>query len=118
MYTNTEYDLSKELPKEIRLDVYKKAIDIIENDIDDKKVNFGIKCKGLCLILPCILWNLKSLNELTPKGKDWSYDGAKIAFIEIRKHINKLSKIPTERESNIYRLEILKNIVKQLENEN
>jgi hypothetical protein len=59
------------VPKKIRREVYTEAIKIIESG----NPIAGLTSFGLCLILPCILWDLPTFLSETPHGTGWdSYD--------------------------------------------
>ncbi len=73
-------NLGDEIPKEVKLEVYVKALEIIKED----KLVYGLeKNLFLCLILPCILWDLKSYFQYQPNGKVWVYYQTKKSFPEI-----------------------------------
>lgn len=66
-------NLKSPVPKEIRLEVYKKAVRFIEK----------MGCEfpsGLCLLLPTLLWNDANF---TPEGRRWYYKDTDKAFPEM-----------------------------------
>ena len=88
---NEQYTLDEELPVEIRLSVYKKALDYyisVKNGGDNKYDLIGEGGGGVCLVLPCILWELDSFLSEDPKGNDWDYSDVKIAFPEIKEWVS------------------------------
>jgi hypothetical protein len=103
------------VPPKQRLKVYKKALNIMEND-PKKLEKMG---NGLCLILPCILWNHKDCYQTAPDGFDWSYEQTSIAFSELTKrqiyNIDKLSGYETQKDA---RIQFIKKSIKKLENAN
>ena len=76
----------QELPIPVRLEVYKKMeILIIERDWG----KYGISGPWLCLTLPCVLWDLSSVNNTDPNGYNWSTKDTKIAFPELSDEVLK-----------------------------
>mgnify|MGYP003442819381 FL=1 len=105
--------LKKKVPKELRLEIYKKALDFY--------ITGGIiarmkpKNAGLCMLLPCILWNLEDYLDGNPNDdSDWSYHDTQIAFPEITKRI--IYKVRDNEDTVKKRIKILKRIIKRLEN--
>jgi len=49
---NTHIKAGEEVPIELRKEIYKDALDVIEKGIVSRE------CMGLCLILPKLLWGL------------------------------------------------------------
>jgi hypothetical protein len=92
---------------DIRISVYKKAIKLIEKQI----IFASVEGYGLCLLLPCILWDLKHYCDLAPNGKDWEYRDTIIAFPELTEEmiVELLDVEATIR--NIKRVELLKQFI-------
>lgn len=111
-------NLDSEIPPEIRLLVYKKAISQIKRKTYTK---YGLESAQLCLLLPCILWDLKSYTSFGPNNYNW--ENTNNAFPEFTdKEINSITSIPinlsaesaiakSRRKRDKKRLEILKNAV-------
>jgi len=97
------------VPKRTRISVYKQAIKLIESG----KRKYGCSY-GLCLILPCILWDLKNYCDNAPNGNDWHYNVTLIMFPEIKSEIHKIYRLTTTESKNKMRKNILKDIVKKL----
>lgn len=62
---NKKYILGETIPKKVRLDVYKRAIDyykyiLLHDTIPYSKMDIGT---GLCIVLPCCLWGLKNFRN-------------------------------------------------------
>ena len=81
---NKKYILGNKIPKKVRLDVYMRAIDYYKNillkgEITNEYKKLGI---GLCIVLPCYLWGLKSYMDKGPNNYDWQYWKAADSFIE------------------------------------
>lgn len=111
-------NLDSEIPPEIRILVYKKAICQIKRNTYTK---YGLQSACLCLLLPCILWNLKSYKDYGPNQYNW--ENTNNAFPEFtNKEIDSITSIPINlsAESTIVksrkkrdkkRLEILENAI-------
>ncbi len=69
-----------EVPEELRLEIYKEALRLIETDNEILGTHWDY---GLCLLLPCILWDLDSFTSRGPKGKGWNYRDTTTMFPEI-----------------------------------
>lgn len=100
--------LKEVVPTELRLEVYKKAILCIENNI---KIA-GMCSHGLCLLLPCLLWDLKHPSSLTPDNKEWNYQDTSIAFPELTEEV--ISKIERSKDRQATRANYLKAFIKKL----
>jgi hypothetical protein len=83
--------LRKVVPPEIRLQIYENALLFFEADDDDYSYNHYYKLEkegaGLCLLLPCILWNLDDYLENQKNNKYWNYSDTSIAFPELTEEI-------------------------------
>ncbi len=105
-------NLGEVVPAKIRLEVYKEALEIIEKNLWKS----GTNGHGLCVLLPCCLWNLISFLDKAPDGKDWKYQATTISFPELdSKILNKLNKTNTEKEINKLRIKFLKKFIVKLE---
>ena len=111
------HKLDHEFPKEVRLEVYKKAIEIIEKNLHATK---EIKSYQLCLLIPVICWEIKHyLSRPLISGVlcDWDYNDTNIAFPEINdEFIGEIVKMPTWQRMD-FRIEYLNKWVAQLEKE-
>ena len=108
MKYNYNRSLKIVVPKDIRLSVYKDAIKIFERN----EPAFGMNSKGLCLLLPCILYDLDHYLKNKKGGEIWSWWETEKAFPEIEPYINELNGTIGNEEKNALRLSILKKIVK------
>ena len=111
-------NLDSEIPPEIRILVYKKAISEIKRKTYTK---YGLDSAYLCLLLPCILWNLKRYENCGPNQYNW--ENTNNAFPEFTdKEINSITSIPinlsaestivkSRRKRDLKRLEILENAI-------
>lgn len=109
------YKLDKELPREVRFPVYKKALEIYKSIIKDNSVEFaGMGVSGgigLCMILPCILWNLNDYLDNAPDGNHWSFLRTSTAFPEIKEYIPILEAEMDSLRRVYLRIEILEKIL-------
>ena len=104
MKYNYQEDLNKKVPDEIRLSVYKDAIKIIEKG----EIVFGLSEFYLCLMLPCILYDLNHYMGKRHNGNDWHLHDVQIAFPEIAPYIADIVK---SIDGNKLRLKALNEIV-------
>lgn len=74
------------VPYKVRLEVYKKAVEIIENQKDVYKLK---KDFSLCVLLPCILWNLNSCSDYAPNGDYWWTNHTRVMFPELEDFLYK-----------------------------
>ena len=103
-------NLGDEIPKEVKLEVYKKALEIIKED----KPLYGLNDSlYLCLLLPCILWDLKSFSYFQPNGKNWLYDYTKKSFQEI--NYREIQKLKTSSNIKERRIKELENAIAKLQ---
>ena len=112
-------NLRVEVPKELRLEIYKKAVEYYNNYNPQK--DWGVaktKGRGLCVVLPCILWDLVSYWEIPPHlTESWKHYDTQIAFPEIKPWIQ-YAVLKKFDDINIsMRIEFLQEIINKLENE-
>jgi len=104
-------NLLKEVPKDIRLEVYKEALDIIINNKIIKS-NSGY---NLCILLPCLLWDLEDYWDISPNGETWHYQETIKAFPELtQKFINNINKITNINDRHNMRINLLQTSIKLL----
>lgn len=103
----THPSLTEIVPKSIRIKIYKKALKILENDPELTK-RLGT---GICLVLPCILWDLNHFLDVNPFGEDWNYREAKIAFPELAE----FCRMPSEERNTKNRIIFLEKTIADLE---
>lgn len=102
-------NLHSEVPKDIRLEVYKEALRYYENKEYEDPANFF----GLCLVLPCILWD--DWTEKQPDGTYWDYLSSKKAFPELTdKVINNINATLRGGQDMKLRKKYLKQWIKEL----
>lgn len=97
------------VPKEIRHEVYKEALKIVKNF----NRNYGLTDPHLCLLLPCILWQLENYIYATPCGELIDYTETENMFPEIRdiaKDIECLELYQSQRKKQI-RIQYLTNAI-------
>lgn len=109
------------LPKQTRTEIYKKAISVYQKllGIIDKHDDcipedvYGMENKGLCLLLPCIYYNLKHYCRypvIDGEKYIWEYEDTPIAFPEMKDVISKINGNSIE-EKNRQRLKLLEEIL-------
>lgn len=105
-------NLNHEVPKQLRINVYKQAIYHIKNDIP--VANIGIY--GLCLVLPCLLWGFESTHQSPPDGERWDFGQTPKAFPELTDEImDELTFTVKTSEKNKKRIKYLQQFVHDLE---
>lgn len=105
-------NLDNTLPVDLRICVYKKAIEVIETEVFEK---YGLFSGGLCLLLPCLLWDLDNPMKSGPNFYRWDCSYTAVGFPELTNEVKEeiyISEIPNQK-----RLEYLKKFIKDLENE-
>ena len=80
---NEHLTLESVIPEEIRLECYKEALEIIEQKKDVYGLDYDT---ALCLLLPCILWNLDDYRDDSPLDEIWNYRDTQTAFKELVEH--------------------------------
>lgn len=68
------------VPDDIRLQVYKKAVKLILTKDEILSYRWAY---GLCLLLPCILWNLPDYECSSPNDLSWDWRDTKNMFPEL-----------------------------------
>lgn len=107
---NKNIILGQVVPPEIRLECYKEAKEIIQENGEKYDVLGG----GLCLMLPCILWGLKHYIDDDPNDHCWDHGSTPYSFPEIAE-FELLEKIQESMNSTSIRLKFLDWAIKQLE---
>lgn len=106
-YTNTQCKPGKLVPKAIRLQVYRKAIELIKSG----EHAFEMDSFSLCLLLPCILWNLITYMDDAPDAEDWIWQETPEMFRELQvSHIERIKYTPMPERDNV-RIEILESFL-------
>lgn len=91
------------VPIEIRLQIYKNALLFLKSDKKYRNSEYDYNLEydqaGLCILLPCILWNLKDyLSNPKHSNEDWAYQHTSIAFPELTKDvIDNIEKCDSEK---------------------
>lgn len=75
--------LKEVVPKEIRLQVYKEALEYYGSLIEAPK-KWGT---GLCLVLPCALWGLSDYLDNHSMDLIWDFEDTPIAFPELNNDV-------------------------------
>lgn len=102
-------NLLSEVPKELRLEVYRETLYKFEND--------SLPFHGLCLVLPCVLWGIGNYYDLAPDGSVWDCDDTSTAFpelsMEIIEYINRI--YDYSESMNAVRMNFLREWIRELE---
>lgn len=101
--------LKNKVPKEIRLEVYKRAKNLIENW---KKGTFDLYNPELCLLLPCILYNCERYLDRGNCDEYWGCDCTTLAFTEFTEE--DIERIMNSKEPTNIRLELVTKWIEQL----
>jgi hypothetical protein len=81
---NTQIKNLKEVvPKEIRLQVYKDALEYYGSLLEAPK-KWGT---GLCLVLPCALWGFSDYIAEESMDLKWDFENTPIAFPELNNDV-------------------------------
>lgn len=117
---NINIDIKKTVPQAIRLQVYKESLKILQDvsnsikyKIEQKKHHGVFGSVGLCVLLPCVLWDLESYLDKEPDNKHWDYRDTIIGFPELKSKIDLIcnTKSIDPYKNNKIRIEILKGII-------
>lgn len=110
--------LSKEVPLELRLDIYKKALHFVSN-YGNIELPGRLIYPELCLLLPVILYNFDHYSSMFGNA-DFSHKKTKIAFPELnKKFFSEIESYPSNsclEESNIVRKRYLQYWITEIEN--
>jgi hypothetical protein len=114
---NWKKTLNRKVPMYLRLQIYQTALKILNELQAGKKPakRYGLgDGPGLCLLLPCILWNLDNYLDDAPDGNWWDYHQTSIAFPELtEKFIVQINYL--EREGRVLlRIEFLEKTIREL----
>jgi len=103
-------NLKQEVPKDIRLEVYIKALESVKYTKDLVGKHYG-----LCLLFPILLWELNNYLDNAPNGEDWDWKETPIAFPELTKEVlNILGSIRIHSDLENKRIEYLEQFIEQL----
>jgi len=111
-----DFQLGDDIPDELRLKIYKKLLEMFLKAKDYHNVIAG--CSGLCLSLPCLLFNLSCVYNNDPNGNNWDYNLTGESFIELTNKELKIimssgnNKIEIKHET---RIKFLKRAIKKVE---
>ncbi len=98
--------LKEVIPLEKKLLIYNKALNCLET----KKYPANLLYGPLCILLPCLLWNLNSFLDRAPNGKIWNYLDTVVAFPEIAQGVKELIKLKCEEREPL-RIEVIKKAI-------
>ena len=87
-FNKQTFNLGEQLSPSKRLEIYKRAVHIYHNNIPNlygvTNVVDTANVLGLCLLLPCILFDSNNYNDDQPNGEYWDYDNTIESFIELK----------------------------------
>lgn len=101
----------RKVPKKLRIQIYKEAILHIESESYRFRRDSERPLVELCLLLPCLLWNLSHYCSLAPNDRNWSFSKMYKMFPELTEIINKLNENGCNNEN---RVTYLKEALQQL----
>lgn len=103
------------IPCDIRLQTYIDALEYCEQrKWDVKDMAEGDYSDGLCLVLPCIMWDLYNYLSIAPDGEVWSWMYTQDAFPELGRDIGKIFHQFGKKNKDTVRMELLRNWIKEL----
>lgn len=113
---NAQYTLDAPLPKEVRLECFKEAIEYYKRKING--LSTKNKGRGLCLALPSILWDLDSYLGNPPHIEEWHCLQTPKAFVfDLSDLLLKLQSVNSSEKAFKVRIKFLEKLIKDLENE-
>ena len=105
----------KVIPLKKRIKVYKRALEIIENEEDVYGVN---RDYGLCILFRCIDLNLNHFLEEEPNGKSWNFHDTPKLYPEFSKYYDSGQKVKFREtfhnNRNLWRRVVLRLILEEL----
>ena len=111
---NEFINLGEPVPDELRLEVYIEAKKCVEQMLEGTFNKYRAECDlGLCLLLPCVLWDLEDYCENSPADVDWDYNDTAKSFPEISEWIPKIESMEHCRKNKV-RLECIESAIKQM----
>lgn len=102
---------------ETRLSVYERALELLSEQYrTGKPLPYAGKNDrlGLCILFPCILWDLNHYLDLGPDEENWNYHDTPMAFPELAKYLPLIEKMEPGTEKNNCRLEYLKKMIEDV----
>jgi hypothetical protein len=104
------------VPSNIRLEVYKEAIDLIQ------KNPAYVDSLGLCLLLPMLLWGLEDHLSAAPNGHYWNFEHTENMFPEMFGIVDEIRDVCLDTDDNkicflnrkVVRERYLSNAIKKL----
>ena len=112
---NASYLPGKKVRKRVRLIVYKNALKFIKANYKSGHFS-GLTSvdSGLCLLLPCMLWNVHFLDP-APNTRHWSYYETTKMFPELTKEdIIRIESFEESKDRVEYRAFLLEMWIKEL----
>lgn len=107
--------LNEVVPKEIRLEVYKEALELYKED--SPKIyqdTLRTRSRGLCILLPMVLWGLDDFDPFDQE-REWYWKDTFVAFSELNKTIIGILEEMEPKDKPAKRQEYLNRWIKELE---
>lgn len=101
------------VPEDIRLEVYKEALDIIKRG----EHRYCINGFFLCFLLPCVLWDLGDYLDDSPSDNTWSFKDTTTLFPEISHWIFDITNSSTTQVAHQRRILCLEEAIQKLTNQ-
>lgn len=113
---NTEITtLNEAVPEEIRLEVYKEALELYkENSPKIYQNTLMDRSRGLCILLPMVLWGLDEFDPFDEE-REWYWGDTFVAFPELNKTIIGILEEMRQEDKPAKRQEYLQRWIHELE---
>lgn len=109
--------LRVEQEPEIRLGTYEKALELLEDHYNEGKYYpYAPRGEelGLCILLPCILWDLNNYLDPDPNEEYWNYSDTTRAFPELAKYLITIENTESDWEMGECRIKCLKQMIQEV----
>ena len=109
---NKDIGTRKRVPKAVRREIYTEAIQIIEKGEPVSRLSTF----PLCLLLPCVLWELSSFLNNNPQDKGWDQWDTPNMFPELtEERLKSITTIRDSEERNIQRIKMLTEMLAEVQ---
>lgn len=100
----------EKLTKKERLALYKRALECYLT----KNFPSQLEGAGICMLLPCLYWDLNHFCDKSPDGVDWDYRDTKKWFPEIKEWLAVYNSYSTKEQGSIQRIDYLKWLIEEM----
>jgi len=116
---NKEITLKEPVPNKIRKIVYQQALKYYQDFLVKPHTKYLLigdepSTLGLCLLLPCILWDLRNYLNNSPIGDEWNHRETVFGFPEIREYTLEISETKEHKDRLELRIKVLTEILTNL----